>query len=62
MDIEGEIIMDRGLSVTIGPNTGTELRRRLLKIKDETGIINITIWNRKVRETDMHMHIFSDIL
>ncbi|CAF1370045.1 unnamed protein product [Rotaria sordida] len=48
VDVEGQIIMDRGVSTTISQDSTTTIRRRLLKIKDETGAINITLWNNKV--------------
>jgi len=40
--------MDNGLFTKRSENNNGEIRRRLMKIKDETGVINITIWNNKV--------------
>lgn len=30
-----------------------QIRRRSIKIKDETAIVNVTIWNEKVRLNSM---------
>jgi hypothetical protein len=46
--VEGQIIMDRGLSSNATEDGETMYRRRAMKIKDETGSINITVWNKKV--------------
>ena len=43
--------MDKGLFTTTSENNGAVNRRRLLKIQDETGAINITIWNEKVNDS-----------
>ncbi|CAF1370081.1 unnamed protein product [Rotaria sordida] len=50
VDVEGQIMMDRGIFTTTSENNDTTIRRRLLKIKDETGAINITLWNKKIDE------------
>ncbi|CAF1284521.1 unnamed protein product [Adineta steineri] len=49
-DVEGQIIFDNNISTTIGGNNGIQLRRISLKIKDQTGTVNITVWNNKVTE------------
>jgi uncharacterized alkaline shock family protein YloU len=48
IDVEGIVIMDRGIITTISEHTGQPVRRKSLKIKDETAATNITIWNNKV--------------
>lgn len=48
LDTEGVVIMDRGIVTTVSETTGANLRRRMIKIKDETNSINVTIWNDKV--------------
>ena len=50
LDVEGVVIMDNGLIETTSRDHGKLLRRRSLKIKDETAAINITIWNDKVNQ------------
>ncbi|CAF4154595.1 unnamed protein product [Adineta steineri] len=47
VDVEGQIIFDNNVSTTVGGNNGMQLRRRSLKIKDQTGTVNITVWNNK---------------
>jgi len=42
--------MDRGIISTISQETGEPIRRRSLKIRDQTGAINITLWNTKVKK------------
>ncbi|CAF2950321.1 unnamed protein product [Rotaria sp. Silwood2] len=57
VDVEGKIILDRGISTTRSQTTGAEIRRQSMKIEDETGGINITIWNQKIDEIpDMVMN------
>ncbi|CAF1620560.1 unnamed protein product [Rotaria magnacalcarata] len=46
-DVEGVVIMDRGIVTTTSPMTGTTMIRRSFKIKDETNAVNVTIWNDK---------------
>ncbi|CAF2073335.1 unnamed protein product [Rotaria magnacalcarata] len=50
VDIEGTIIMDRGVSTRICNSSGTIIRNRTLQMKDETAIIYIIIWNDKIEE------------
>ncbi|CAF2160488.1 unnamed protein product [Rotaria magnacalcarata] len=45
---EGQIINDNGVSTTTSQTDGSTFQRRSIKIQDETGKINITIWNKKV--------------
>ncbi len=47
-DVEGKVVMDREVSTTISESNGATIRRKLMKIEDETGTINITVWNKKV--------------
>ncbi|CAF4403940.1 unnamed protein product [Rotaria sp. Silwood2] len=47
VDTEGIVIMDRGILTTVSETTGANLRRRIIKIKDQTSAINVTIWNDK---------------
>ncbi|CAF3334255.1 unnamed protein product, partial [Rotaria sp. Silwood2] len=47
VDTEGVVIMDRGILTTTSETTGAHLRRRVIKIKDETSTIHVTIWNDK---------------
>jgi len=42
--------MDRGVFTTTSEYNGEIFRRRILKIKDETVVINITLWNKKVNQ------------
>ncbi len=42
--------MDRGVTTTTSEINGEIIRRRSLKIKDETGVIFITVWNNKVNK------------
>jgi hypothetical protein len=42
--------MDKGVTTTISQNNGEPIRRKSLKIKDETGVISIIIWNHKVNK------------
>ncbi|CAF4099173.1 unnamed protein product [Rotaria sp. Silwood2] len=42
-DAEGIVIMGRGIVTTTSSNTGANIRRRLIKINDETSAINVTI-------------------
>ncbi|CAF1413702.1 unnamed protein product [Adineta steineri] len=39
VDVEGQIIFDNNVSTTVGGNNGMQLRRRSLKIKDQTGTV-----------------------
>jgi hypothetical protein len=48
LDLEGVIIMDRGIVTSISQDNDTSEQTRSLKIRDETGCINIIIWNEKV--------------
>ncbi len=50
IDLEGIVIMDRGVTTTISQINGEIIRRRSLKIKDETGVLFITVWNNKVNK------------
>ncbi|CAF1380194.1 unnamed protein product [Adineta ricciae] len=50
VDVEGKIILDRGTSTTTSEITRAEIRRRCLKIEDESGSINIVVWNQKINE------------
>ncbi|CAF1471137.1 unnamed protein product, partial [Rotaria sordida] len=50
VDVEGIVIMNRGLITSTSQYTGESLRGRSFKIKDETAAINITIWNEKADE------------
>ena len=43
VDVEGKIVLDRGISTSTSETTRAEIRRRSLRIEDETGAINITI-------------------
>ena len=43
--------MDRGTFTSTSENTRKIFRRRLIRIKDETGTISITIWNAKVDDS-----------
>ncbi|CAF5015062.1 unnamed protein product, partial [Rotaria magnacalcarata] len=45
---EGQIINDNGVSTTTSQTDGSTFQRRSIQIQDETGKINITIWNKKV--------------
>ncbi|CAF2044369.1 unnamed protein product [Rotaria magnacalcarata] len=47
---EGQIIKDNGVSTTTSQTNGSTFQRRSIKIQDETGKINITIWNKKNEE------------
>jgi len=40
--------MDRGIVTSTSANNGAIIRRRMIRVKDETGDIYITIWNKKV--------------
>jgi hypothetical protein len=40
--------MDKGVTTTISQNNGEAIRRKSLKIKDDTGVISIIIWNNKI--------------
>ncbi len=40
--------MDRGIVTSISQDNDTSEQTRSLKIRDETGCINIIIWNEKV--------------
>ncbi|CAF1201550.1 unnamed protein product, partial [Rotaria magnacalcarata] len=44
---EGQIINDNGVSTTTSQTDGSTFQRRSIQIQDETGKINITIWNKK---------------
>lgn len=48
IDVEGQVILDRGTIQTTSENDNTVMRRRSLKIRDQTGAVNITLWNNKV--------------
>ncbi|CAF4076904.1 unnamed protein product, partial [Rotaria magnacalcarata] len=50
VDTEGQIIKDNGVSTTTSQTNGSTFQRRSIKIQDETGKINITIWNKKNEE------------
>ncbi|CAF3370349.1 unnamed protein product [Rotaria socialis] len=50
VDTEGEIINDNGVSTTTSETNGSTFQRRTIKIQDETGKINVTIWNKKNEE------------
>ncbi|CAF1490885.1 unnamed protein product [Rotaria sordida] len=50
INTEGEIISDKGVSITKSEINEAILRRRSFKVQDETGIINIIIWNNKNEE------------
>ncbi len=42
--------MDNGTTTKISQFTGETLRRKSIKIKDETGTIVLIIWNNKVKK------------
>ncbi|CAM4763208.1 unnamed protein product [Rotaria magnacalcarata] len=49
-NVEGVVLYDNGITTNISHSNGQSYSRRSLKIKDDTGTINITIWNEKIVE------------
>ncbi|CAF4415792.1 unnamed protein product, partial [Rotaria magnacalcarata] len=48
--VEGVVLYDNGITTNISHSNGQSYSRRSLKINDNTGTINITIWNEKIVE------------
>ncbi len=48
VDIEGNIVVDKGIATTRSESTGGLIRRRVLRVEDESGGIIVTVWNKKV--------------
>ncbi|CAF4936704.1 unnamed protein product, partial [Rotaria socialis] len=44
------VLFDNDITTNISHSNGQSYSRRSLKIKDDTGTINITIWNEKIAE------------
>ncbi|CAF4515095.1 unnamed protein product, partial [Rotaria socialis] len=49
-NVEGVVLFDNDITTNISHSNGQSYSRRSLKIKDDTGTINITIWNEKIAE------------
>jgi len=50
IDVEGIVVMDRNTIISKSSGTGDLVRRKSIKIKDESSAINITFWNYKVKK------------
>ncbi|CAF4093219.1 unnamed protein product [Rotaria magnacalcarata] len=48
VDVQGTIVYDDETTANISQSTGQSHTRRPIKIKDDTGSMNVTIWNEKV--------------
>ncbi|CAM2727430.1 unnamed protein product [Rotaria socialis] len=50
LDVQGTIVYDNETTANISQSTGQSHTRRSIKIKGDTGSINVTIWNEKTEE------------
>ncbi|CAF0929844.1 unnamed protein product [Adineta ricciae] len=50
VDVEGTVILDRGLISSTGHDATNHIIRRTFKITDDTSTINVTAWNEKTDE------------
>ncbi|CAM4972435.1 unnamed protein product [Rotaria socialis] len=50
VDVQGTIVYDNETTANISQSTGQSHTRRSIKIKGDTGSINVTIWNEKTEE------------
>lgn len=58
LDIEGQIVMDRGI-IGNASNINSNSKRRSIKVKDETSSIDITFWNMAVSRVFIQKNLMS---
>ena len=51
LDVQGRVVSDQKEKTSMSRNNGQLVRRKVLKIKDQTSTATVTIWSNKVIDT-----------